>query len=375
MKRLSQNHLLDVYTLDTADRAFCDLNEFSNAEFVFHFSPSRLFDSPLGRLNQLQRWRDLQRLDRLSRQISLKIDEGNYDVVLAQPCMWTQAPLPLRYLKTPTVYYCHEPPRHLYEEVFRTHDPSLFDRLNRIDPLIWLYRTTARRFDSLAVRSARLVLVNSIFIRDSVRHLYGCDPVISYHGVDTDLFCPAVHDRHEPYVLSVGAIQPHKGFGFLIESLATIDKKKRPPLHLIGNMESSSERNRLQALAHEKEVDLHLKVGVDQKTLIQKYRNAALVAYSPFNEPFGLVPLEAMACGKPVVGVKEGGIRETVLDQFTGLLVDRDAVKFGQAVQILLENPALAQQYGSNGRKHVLENWSWKKSIKDLEQHLCRTVQ
>lgn len=375
MKRLSNRHILDVYTLDTADREFCNLSEYSNAEFVFHFSPSRLFGSPLGRLNQLQRWRDLQTLDQLARQISRKIDAGKYDVVFAQPCMWTQAPLILRYLKTPAVYFCHEPPRHLYENVFRTQEPDLSNSLDSIDPLIRLYRTTARRFDHLSVRSAKQVLVNSMYIRDRVRQIYASEALLSYLGVDTDIFCPADNSEHEqPYVLSVGAIQPHKGYGFLIESLGTLDKNIRPSLHLIGNLESVAEQDKLQALAKEKGVDLHIMVGVDQHTLVRKYRNAALIAYAPYNEPFGLVPLEAMACGRPVVGVDEGGVRETVVDQLTGFLVDRDAVRYGRAIQILLENPALAAQYGKNGRMHVLENWSWEKSVQKLERHLCSVI-
>jgi glycosyltransferase involved in cell wall biosynthesis len=127
-------------------------------------------------------------------------------------------------------------------------------------------------------------------------------------------------------------------------------------------------------LAQAQEVDLRIEVGVDQKTLIQRYQEAALVAYSPFNEPFGLVPLEAMACGKPVVGVNEGGIRETVVDQCTGLLVERDAARFGDAIKTLLENPGLAEQYGNNGRKHAVENWSWAKSVQILEQNLFSMI-
>src|SRR5215218_4174163 len=77
MKRLSQHHTLDVYTLDTADQDFCNLSEYSSAEFVFHFSPSKLLPSPFGRLNQALRWMDLLRLDRLGREIAATIDRGN----------------------------------------------------------------------------------------------------------------------------------------------------------------------------------------------------------------------------------------------------------------------------------------------------------
>ena len=208
MKRLSQHHTLDVYTLDTADKKFCNLSAYSNAEFAFHFSPSKLFPSPFGRLNQLQRWSNLVRLDRLAREIANRIDNGNYDLVFAQPCMWTQAPLILRYLHTPAIYYCHEPPRNLYETNFRSTGirENLRSTLDAVDPLIPLYRTTAQRFDQSAVRSAKLVLVNSTFIRDRVKQIYDIDSTVSYHGVDTTIFCPESSDGRENYILSVGAI-------------------------------------------------------------------------------------------------------------------------------------------------------------------------
>jgi glycosyltransferase involved in cell wall biosynthesis len=375
-KRLSRNHTLHEYTLDTADKEFCSLNDFTCAQFVTSFSPSRLFRSPLGRLNQLQRWRDLQTLDRLAREVSEKIDSGKYDIVFAQPCMWTQAPLVLRYLHTPSIYYCHEPPRHIYESIDRAANAKMgsFDALDRIDPLLQLYRNTGRLLDQMALRSAKLVLVNSIFIQKRVKQIYGIDSIVSYHGVDTDLFSPGPKNGHQPYVLSVGAIQPHKGYDFLIESFGYIEKRIRPSLHLIGNMENAREQNILQALAMEKGVDLHIEVGVDQETLVRRYNRAVLIAYAPYNEPFGLVPLEAMACGKPVIGVNEGGVKETVVNEYTGLLVERDARKFGEAVKLLLETPALIDQYGRNGRMNALENWSWDKSVDKLEQYLYQVI-
>ena len=376
MKRLSHRHLSDVYTLDTADKEFCSLREYAKSEFVFHFSPLRLFRSPFGRLNQLQRWRDLQRMDRLARHIAGVIDSGMYDVVFAQPCMWTQAPLVLRYLRTPSIYYCHEPPRHFYEQIDRatTVKRGPFFALNRIDPLIRLYRSTGRHLDQMAVQSARLVLVNSIFIQKRVKQIYGVESTVSYLGVDTDIFSPSPKNGHEPYILSVGAIQPHKGFDFLIDSIARIDKRIRPSLKLVGNMQNLREQSFLQAMAQEKEVDLQIEVGIDQNTLVQRYNDSTLVAYAPHNEPFGLVPLEAMACGKPVVGVNEGGVKETVINEKTGFLVDRDPEKFGQALQLMLDNPDLVDEYGRNGRRHVLENWSWDRSVQKLEQHMASLI-
>src|SRR5205814_5766541 len=92
MRRLSRQHHVDVYSLTTADHAFCDVRPFAYSTRTYTYRPSLLFRSPFGRLNQLQRWRDLERLAGLQSQIAGEIDRHGYDVVFAEPCRWTQAP-------------------------------------------------------------------------------------------------------------------------------------------------------------------------------------------------------------------------------------------------------------------------------------------
>lgn len=371
-KILSEKHTLDVYSLSTADENFCDLRPFVNQYESYLFTPRRHYDSPLGRLNQLQRWRDLKRLDQLAQEIALDIDAQGYDVVLAEPCMWTQAPILLRYLETPALYYCQEPSRSLYEPLQRLGNDSSSWRsmLNHIDPLIPLYRSTAKWFDKSSTRAAQVVLVNSKFSRDAVSRIYGIVPQVCYHGVDTDLFHPLPEVKSQSYVLSVGAIQPNKGFDFLIQSLGYLPESNRPTLKLIGNSESPGECQYLNFLAQKHGVDLQIHVGVGIAKLIEMYNEAALLVYTPYNEPFGLVPLESMASGTPVVAVREGGIIETVVHERTGLLTEREPAKFADAVNYLLNNPLLAKDYGNNGRNYVLCNWSWDRSVKTLEHHL-----
>lgn len=377
VRRLAQRHIVDVYTLSTADHAFCDLRPVVHQHHIFEFQPLRLFHSPFGRLNQLQRWRDLWRLDRLARQIALEINTQSYDVVFAQPCMWTQAPLIIRYLRVPTVYCCQEPPRAIYEPVSCLGNGSMGWRaaLDRVDPLIPLYRSTARRLDWEATRAAQVVLVNSKFMRDTVARIYGVVPLVSYHGVDTDVFRPLPEVERRGYVLSVGAIDPRKGFAFLIESLGCLPETARPSLRLVGNVGVNGERQLLEALATQQGVDLHIEVGVDQETLVRRYNEAALLAYAPHNEPFGLVPLEAMACGTPVVGVAEGGVLETVLDGVTGRLVQRDREEFAMAIAELLVDPKKRQCLGEQAMMYVFKHWTWDAAVGRVEEHLCRAIQ
>ena len=77
-----------------------------------------------------------------------------------------------------------------------------------------------------------------------------------------------------------------------------------------------------------------------------------------------------MACGTSVVGVREGGVQETVVDGYTGLLTDRDPRQFAAAVQHLLMNPNVALEYGRNGRDYVQCHWTWDKAVATLESYL-----
>jgi len=80
-------------------------------------------------------------------------------------------------------------------------------------------------------------------------------------------------------------------------------------------------------------------------------------------EPLGLVPLESMACGTPVIGVKEGGVRESIIDGQTGILIDRDAQALADAVIRLMESPELHERFSQNGITYVREQWNWDKAF------------
>lgn len=369
-KRLRVRHQIEVYTLTTADASYCDLRPLVEKHRVIAFSPLGLFSSPLGRLNQFQRWRDLWRLDRVSRGIAAEIDSGNYDVVFVQPCMWTQAPLALRYLRTPTVYYCHEPPRAIYEAGRDGRTGGWRSAVDRLDPLIALYQSSARKADWQATRSATRLLVNSRHSQAEVARIYGISPHICYLGVDTNVFRPLGEAWKGDYVLSVGAIQPSKGFDFLVESLSKVDSRTRPALRIIGSAVQSGEVERLYTLASGLGVRLTIEAGVSGETLVRRYGEAMLFVYAPHAEPFGLAPLEAMACGTPVVAVAEGGVKETVLDGSTGFLTPRDPTRFAQRVMELLSDNTRRHEMSEASVQYAREKWQLNSSVEQIEGHL-----
>ncbi len=374
VRRLAARHQMDLFSLSTANEDFCDVRPFMGRHQVYSFQAAKLFHSPLGRLNQMQRMSDLKRLDALGSEAAAEIDAGGYDAVWVQPCMWIQAPYVLRTLRTPSSFYVHEAMRWAYEpEVERPEDRSDWRRAaDRFDPINQMYRRAAIRADRENLAAATELLTNSSFTAVNVSEIYGCSAEVCYPAVDAELFAPSANRVRATWVLSVGEIRPNKGFDFLIEALSCIPPPTRPPLRLVGNAVREAEVAYLQEMARVREVELQIETNVDAKTLVDLYNEAALVVYAPVREPLGLVPLEAMACETPVVGVAEGGVRETVKDFATGILTSRSAKHFGAAVQKLLQDGELRERLGRAGRRDVLENWSWDRTALQVEASLLR---
>jgi glycosyltransferase involved in cell wall biosynthesis len=368
VRRLSHRHTVELFCPSTADSAFCDIRPYVDRTRVFPYRPGREFTSPLGRLNEVVRLAGLWRMQVVARTIAAEIDGAGYDVVLVHPCMVTQAPAVLSYLHTPTVYYCHEPFRAMYESIPRRPYQSrhLGDALDHIDPVRAAHHWIIRRIDRRGVRAATEVLSNSCYTQQAVHRIYDVLAHVNHPGVDVNAFSPGREPR-EWSVLSIGALQPTKGFDFVIDALATVPTSRRPPLRIISNIALPGEREFLEQRAAERGVAITFELGITQRALVAAYSRAQLTVYAPIREPLGLVSLESQACGTAVVGVAEGGLTETVLRNRTGLLVEREAGQLGAAVLSLLEDPAQLEGYGRAGRTHVTENWNWEDSVKDLE--------
>jgi glycosyltransferase involved in cell wall biosynthesis len=317
---------------------------------------------------------NLARLKRTAQRIAADIDAGGYDFVLVQHERIVQSPFLLRYARTPTVYYCNEPMREFYEPRIRRpyHEPSgTVARLQHLwyGPARWVKRGVARRYDRENISRATQLLTNSFFSSESIYRAHGLRARVVYLGVDTDRFHPLNVGR-QPFVLSVGAVSPLKGYDFVIEALGRLPLYRRPPLVIVGNTASQAEVRFLQECAERHGVAIEFRVNISDQELAQLYNRAQALVYAPVMEPFGLAPIEAMACGTPVVAVGEGGVRETVVNRQTGLLVGRDCKAFADALEQVLNEPALAECLATNGRRRVLEAWTWEHAYARLLSNL-----
>lgn len=160
-------------------------------------------------------------------------------------------------------------------------------------------------------RACDLILVNSFFSRESVLRAYGIATRVCYLGVDTELFSPCDVPR-ERFVVGLGALQRRKGVEDSIRAVATIEPGRRPPLVWIGVVAEASHKAHLEGLARDLGVHFLPKVMCSDDELIDTLSRASVMIFTPRLEPFGLAPLEANACGVPVVGVAEGHLRSAM---------------------------------------------------------------
>jgi glycosyltransferase involved in cell wall biosynthesis len=284
------------------------------------------------------------------------------------------------------VLYLQEPNRWLFEAL-----PKPLWRLPNSEPLrlfsvaTWrskwrdLQRIWAARLQvTEEVRNAEgfsRILVNSLFSRESLVRAYGTESDVCYLGVDADRF-PAVNGRREPQMISVGFFYFGKGADRALKAIASIPKVQRPRLLWVGNGVDPQYLHDIKRLAGELEVDFVFKSNVDESTLISYLQQSFAMIYTPRLEPFGYAPLEANLCGLPVVGIAEGGVRETIIDGVNGFLTPTaDSERLGNIVKQLMENVAETEELRRRGRQHVINAWAIDKATQRLEQRLAAVIQ
>ncbi|UUU20144.1 glycosyltransferase [Streptomyces sp. DSM 40750] len=187
-------------------------------------------------------------------------------------------------------------------------------------------------------------------------------------GVDTDLFTPigpAMERGPLPHrILQLGRLVPRKGAAVAVAALALLPDAELvvaggPPA---DRLDDDPEVRRLRALAGEAGVADRVRFtgGVPSREVPPLLRGADVVVCPADYEPFGIVPLEAMACGRPVVASAVGGQLDTVADPGTGRLVPpRDPEALARAVGELLADPAARAACGATGRRRVLRRYCW----------------
>jgi glycosyltransferase involved in cell wall biosynthesis len=217
------------------------------------------------------------------------------------------------------------------------------------------------------------ILVNSFFSREGILRAFGINSTVCYLGIDTERFIDQNKQR-EGFVVCLAALLPNKNIEFLIQSLSKVRSAMRPKLVLIANMVYEPYLAKLRELAAASGVNIDLKQRIDDAELIDILNRARMMLYAPRLEPFGFAPLEANACGVPVVAVAEGGVRETVQDGVNGLLVQHEPQSMAEAITRLLVDDELHRRLSRSARELVISKWSLQSSVDELERSLKTLV-
>lgn len=203
-------------------------------------------------------------------------------------------------------------------------------------------------------------------------------------GVDTDRFRPdgerAPREPRRRRILSVGGFGPGHGHDDVIRAMRLVGDAELviaggPPAHAL---DEHPEARRLRQLAQELGVGDQVRLigAVSHDQMARWYRSADVVACTPRYAPTGMVPLEAMACGVPVVGYARGGVADTVVDNVTGRLVPVGDIRtLGITLRRLLADEAERFAYGHAALDRVRCRYTWDRAASALEriyERVCR---
>jgi len=238
-----------------------------------------------------------------------------------------------------------------------------------------------------AVESADAVIAVSAATRTDLLAVYpSLDPArvrVIHNGVDTNTYHPDPAtdalarlgvDERRPYVLFVGRITRQKGIVHLLAAAEHLDPSVQVVLCAAApdsEAEGDEVRRRLAGLAARRHGVVLIEQHLPRPDVVQLFSHTAVFVCPSVYEPFGLVNVEAMACGAPVVATATGGIPEIVVEGETGLLVPLEgtaegphdprvfAADLADRVSRLLADPAGARRLGEAGRRRVVERFSW----------------
>ncbi|KAF5478546.1 hypothetical protein F2P56_005096 [Juglans regia] len=299
----------------------------------------------------------------------------SFDVVLVDQ---VSVVIPILKLKTSikVVFYCHFP------DLLLAQHSTVLRRI---------YRKPIDLIEEITTGMADMILVNSRFtastFANTFKHLHtrGIRPAVLYPAVNVDQF----DEPHSTKLnfLSINRFERKKNIELAISAFAMLHTPEGDvfqnhnlddaSLTIAGGYDKRLKENveyleELKSLAEREGVSHRVNFITSCSTA---ERNALLsqclcVIYTPKDEHFGIVPLEAMAAHKPVIACNSGGPVETIKDGETGYLCDPTPQQFSSAMAKLVQDPQIAKIMGKEARRHVTESFSTKMFGLHLNQYL-----
>ncbi|MFW9896174.1 MAG: glycosyltransferase family 4 protein [Candidatus Thorarchaeota archaeon] len=283
--------------------------------------------------------------------------------------------------KVKVLYFCLEPYRYFHDKRYYSSAP-FFMRIISI-----FLRIFFKKFDIIGAKSADKMICISKFTRMRAKKWYGKESIVHYIGIEVDdknhinnsfdLRKDLMLKRNTPIIFTLGLTANLKGAKELLYIFNKILKKKSETILLIGGKISKGNEKIIKKIIKKLKIpnrNVILYGFIDDKILNSIYAQSTLTYYTAIDESFGLIPLESMKNGTPVIAF-EGGPSETIIDGKTGYIIKTNDLKdFAKKTLILIEEEDLCEQFSESGINHVRENFNLAKTVSSLENILINIL-
>ncbi len=336
-----KGHTIDVYTYQNIDPLF-NPSDFAKHTYSYDYHKRTIHLPILRKISS--DFSDFKHLKSLHQKIAADIDSRSYDIALVHTDAHTQAPFLLQFLKTKNVYFCLEPLRIANEYSYQLEQQNL-PLPNRVYESINRY--IRKGIDRTNARSAHHSIAISYFGRELMIQAFDMYPDVSYIGVDTSVF-KKKNLKKKNQILFVGQKLAVNGYDYALKAMELLPSKNRPSFYIHSWTKNKKER-------------------VTDEDLSRTYNESLLTLSLSTFDTFGLVPLESLACGTPVIAFNVAGYRETMQQGKTGYLVEFDSTEIANKIKELTAHPELAKKIGDYGATWVGQNWTWEQHIVHME--------
>ena len=238
-----------------------------------------------------------------------QFDLSDYDIVLSDSASYAKGVITKP--STFHICYCHTPTRYAWDDSHRYIKEAGYSYL--IKKLVPLAINYIRLWDREAASRVDKFIANSHFVKKRITKYYGKESEVIHPPVSADNF--AISDNIDDYFLMVGRFLPYKKFDLAIEAFNRLGW----PLKIIGD---GPERRRLLRMAN-RNIEF---LGIQSDEVLRGYYSRCRALIFPQEEDFGIVALEAMASGRPVIAYRAGGALEIVEEGATGMFFNEQTV-------------------------------------------------
>ncbi len=233
----------------------------------------------------------------------------------------------------------------------------------------WYFNRLASGLLVNSEATRRTVLTSAPWLPDDRVHLL-------YKGIDVDRFQPAARIPTDPVIGFVGQLIERKGLGNLMRAWAIIDREDRKPPPVLRLAGEGPLRDEILAWRHTLMRPDRVELAGFVEDIEVFLQGLTTLVMPSLVEGFGLAAAEASACGVPVIATATSSLPEIVLHEETGLLVPcDDPVTLAQAITRLLDDPALGQRLGRDGRDRIVQEFSRDRTLGRLLELSGATVE